>query len=101
MVHSRRLILHIGAHKTGTSTIRRFVAANIKNLRLIGLDYLNAEPPRGDLHTTGNGLPIFLYVERAEAEPKKLESLNNCLPPVSNHPCGLLNHLGMSGILCC
>jgi hypothetical protein len=77
MVHSRRLVLHIGAHKTGTSAIQRFLASNIENLRLIGLDYLNAEPPRGDLHTTGNGQPIFLYFERAEAEPKKLESLIN------------------------
>ena len=77
MVHSRRLILHIGAHKTGTSAIQRFLASNIENLRLMGLDYLNAEPPRGDLHTTGNGLPIFLYFERGEEEPKKLESLIN------------------------
>src|ERR1700732_3094200 len=77
MVHSRRLILHIGAPKTGTSAIQRFLASNIESLRLIGMDYLNAEPPRGDLHTTGNGLPIFLYFERADAEPKKLESLIN------------------------
>ena len=75
MVHSRRLVLHIGAHKTGTSAIQRFLASNIENLRSIGLDYMNAEPPRGDLHTTGNGLPIFLYFERGEAEPRKLESL--------------------------
>jgi hypothetical protein len=77
MVQPRRLILHIGAPKTGTSAIQRFLASNIENLRLMGLDYLNAEPPRGDLHTTGNGLPIFLYFEHAEAEPKKLESLIN------------------------
>jgi hypothetical protein len=69
MVQSRRLILHIGAPKTGTSAIQRFLASNIENLRLIGMDYLNAEPPRADFHTTGNGLPIFLYFERAEAEP--------------------------------
>jgi hypothetical protein len=77
MVHSCRLILHIGAPKTGTSAIQRFLASNIESLRLIGMDYLNAEPPRADLHTAGNGLPIFLYFERAEAEPKKLESLIN------------------------
>jgi len=77
MVHSRRLVLHIGAPKTGTSAIQRFLASNIDSLRLVGMDYLNAEPPRADLHTTGNGLPIFLYFERAEAEPKKLESLIN------------------------
>jgi hypothetical protein len=41
------------------------------------MDYLNAEPPRADFHTTGNGLPIFLYFERAEVGPKKLESLVN------------------------
>jgi hypothetical protein len=78
MVHSRRLVLHIGAPKTGTSAIQRFLASNTDSLRLVGMDYLNAEPPRADLHTTGNGLPIFLYFERAEAEPKKLESLINC-----------------------
>jgi hypothetical protein len=77
MVQSRRLILHIGAPKTGTSAIQRFLASNIENLRLIGMDYLNAEPPRADFHTTGNGLPIFLYFERAEVGPKKLESLVN------------------------
>ena len=77
MDHSRRLILHIGAPKTGTSAIQRFLASNIDSLRLVGVDYLNAEPPRVDLHTTGNGLPIFLYFQRAEAEPKKLENLIN------------------------
>src|ERR1700732_411611 len=75
MVHSRRLVLHIGAPKTGTSAIQRFLASNTDSLRLVGRDDRNAEPPRADLHTTGNGLPIFLYFERAEAEPKKLESL--------------------------
>jgi hypothetical protein len=77
MVQPRRLILHIGAPKTGTSAIQRYLASNIENLRLIWMDYLNAEPPRADFHTTGKGLPIFLYFERAEAEPKKLESLIN------------------------
>jgi hypothetical protein len=77
MVHSRRLILHIGAPKTGTSAIQRFLASNIESFRLIGMDYLNAEPPRADLHTAGNGLPIFLYFEHAEADPKKLESWIN------------------------
>jgi hypothetical protein len=75
MLHSRRIIFHLGAPKTGTSAIQRFLASNIENFRDIGLDYLNGEPPRGELHTTGNGLPIFLYFDRAEAEPKKLESL--------------------------
>ena len=69
------VIFHIGAPKTGTSAIQRFLASNIGNLRAVGLDYLNGEPRRGDLHTTGNGLPVFLYFERTEAEPAKLESL--------------------------
>jgi len=77
MLHSRKIIFHIGAPKTGTSAIQRFLASNIENFRDIGLDYLNGEPPRGELHTTGNGLPIFLYFDRAEAEPKKLETLIN------------------------
>jgi hypothetical protein len=77
MLHSRRIIFHIGAPKTGTSAIQRLLASNIDNFQDIGLDYLNGEPPRGELHTTGNGLPIFLYFDRAEAEPKELESLIN------------------------
>ncbi|MGH6795984.1 MAG: hypothetical protein ACREDD_06960 [Methylocella sp.] len=77
MVHSRRLILHIGAPKTGTSAIERFLASNIENLRLIGLDYLNGERPRADLHTTGNGMQIFLHFECNDSEPKKLESVIN------------------------
>jgi hypothetical protein len=77
MSRPRRIFFHIGAAKTGTSAIQRFLASNIENLRAIGLDYLNGEPPRGDLHTTGNGLPIFLYFARAEAQPKNLESLIN------------------------
>jgi hypothetical protein len=77
MLHPRRIIFHIGAAKTGTSAIQRFLASNIETLRSIGLDYVNGEPPRGHLHTTGNGLPIFLYFERAEAQPKNLESLIN------------------------
>lgn len=70
-----RIVFHIGAPKTGTSAIQRFLASNVQDLRAIGLDYLNGEPNCGNLHTTGNGLPIFLYFERAVAEPEKLESL--------------------------
>ncbi|MCI0467351.1 MAG: hypothetical protein L0Y57_10160 [Beijerinckiaceae bacterium] len=77
MPQSRRLILHIGAPKTGTSAIQRFLASNIDILRARGFDYLNAEPPCGALYTIGNGLPLLHYFEGGEAEPKKLETLVN------------------------
>lgn len=77
MVHSRRLFLHIGAHKTGTSAIQFFLASNVENLRRADLDYLNAVPLRQVQPTPGNGNSIFLYFQCSEAEPKTFESLIN------------------------
>lgn len=75
MTEMRRLILHAGAPKTGTSAIQQFLASNIESLKAIGLDYLHAEPVSANLHTTGNGLPIFLYFERAESDLEALADL--------------------------
>jgi hypothetical protein len=72
---ARRIIFHVGAPKTGTSAIQRFLATNIKPLRASGIDYLNGEVGRGNLHTTGNGMAIFLYFGRAETNSGKLERL--------------------------
>jgi hypothetical protein len=72
---SRRIIFHIGAPKTGTSAIQRFLASNIGAFRALGFDYLNGEPVSECTHTTGNGMPIFLYFASAEADPARLESL--------------------------
>ena len=77
MPESRRLILHIGAVKTGTSAIQIFLASNVEPLRNIGLDYLNAEPPRAELPTIGNGRSIFLYFSGAKQILQKLQSLLN------------------------
>jgi hypothetical protein len=72
---AHRIVFHIGAPKTGTSAIQRFLAANIAPLRAAGIDYLNGEQNRGYLHTTGNGMAIFLNSERAEADRKQLQCL--------------------------
>jgi hypothetical protein len=70
---SRRIVFHIGAPKTGTSAIQRFLAANIAPLRLAGIDYLNGELNRGNLHTTGNGMAMFLNSQHAEADREMLQ----------------------------
>jgi hypothetical protein len=72
---SHRIVFHIGAPKTGTSAIQRFLAANIAPLRAAGIDYLNGEQNRGYLHTTGNGMAIFLNAERAEPDRKQLQGV--------------------------
>jgi hypothetical protein len=72
---ARRIILHIGAPKTATSAIQRFLASNIEPLRASGIDYLNGELDRGNVYWTGNGTAIFLHFTRAETDPGKLESL--------------------------
>lgn len=75
MSHLRRLIFHIGAVKTGTSAIQRFLAANTVPLRGAGLDYLHGEPPLGQLPTIGNGVPLFQYFLHGERDQQKLENL--------------------------
>ncbi|HET6378285.1 MAG TPA: hypothetical protein VFG05_08275 [Methylocella sp.] len=75
MSHPRRLIFHIGAAKTGTSAIQRFLAVNTGPLRDCGLDYLRGEPPLGQLPTVGNGVPLYQYFMQGERDPQKLENL--------------------------
>jgi hypothetical protein len=71
MSRARKLVLHIGAPKTGTSAIQRFLASNVDALRAMGFDYLRGAPDVGSLPTTGNGLPILLFFENAGSRPEK------------------------------
>jgi hypothetical protein len=75
MSQSRKLILHIGAPKTGTSAIQRFLASNVDALRAMGFDYLRGGPDFGSLPTTGNGLPILLFFQNAGSPPETLSSV--------------------------
>jgi hypothetical protein len=75
MSQARKVVLHIGAPKTGTSAIQRFLASNVDALRVMGFDYLRGAPDFGSLPTMGNGLPILLFFEHAGSRPERLSSV--------------------------
>jgi hypothetical protein len=75
MSQGRKVVLHIGAPKTGTSAIQRFLASNVDALRAMGFDYLRGAPDFGSLATSGNGLPILLFFEHVGSRREKLSSV--------------------------
>ena len=75
MSQTRKMVLHIGAPKTGTSAIQRFLASNVDALGAMGFDYLHGAPDFGSLPTMGNGLPIMLFFEHAGSRLEKLISI--------------------------
>lgn len=64
-----RMVLHIGMHKTGSSSLQRYLARNRPVLRLFGIDYPVATGPRGQKLSKHNDLFLAISHEKDKRQP--------------------------------
>ncbi len=64
-----RLVLHIGMHKTGSSSIQRFFSRNRHLLRMLGVSYPDAFAPDGKRLSKHNNLFEAMSHEKDMGEP--------------------------------